>query len=406
MGKQMRKILFYILLFVFIFFSVELLSIEGLDILKKIRDIEYKPIFPISLKHKTILQKLLSETRSYLRFDPTLGWTIRPNSESENHLYRSNPEGIRADHSYPVDAPLSGYLRLAAFGGSFAHCDDVANAETWESQLESLDHHLEVLNFGVCGYGLDQAFLRYKEDGCKFHPNIVFIGFMSKDISRLVSTFRPFYFSNTGIPLGKPRFVLRADKLILLENPLSTQQDLERLLHNDLNVFNKLKANDYYAAQRYSKSPFDFLASVRLMTIAINHFKGKDRQDEIFNNGVYNTSSEAYELTTKLIDEFYLSAESNSSLPVVMLFPQRSDIEMYIKNGKTSYLPLIEYLKEKGYRYIDLLIPLKTSINKGVKIERLILTHNSAKANRLIAQFIYSYLQDQHLLEKTSVGMQ
>jgi hypothetical protein len=222
---------------------------------------------------------------------------------------------------------------------------------------------------------------------------------MSENIQRLLSTFRPFYNPRTGAPFSKPRFILQNDQLVLVSNPLSKREDLEELVKDDRSVLKKLKAHDYYATRGYFRGPFDFLASVRIMKIAASWFL-RGRGNEVMKKGIYNTSCEAYHLTTKLIDEFYLLAESNSSLPIVLLFPNPNDLRMYIKNRKTSYSPLVEYLEKKGYRYIDLLEVFKDKINSKEKIKELVPSHYSPEANKLIAQFIYSYLQANHLLEK------
>ena len=377
---------------------MELVSSLGLFMLRKIYHIQYQPIsFAMPPGQKEVIRNILLDNKVFFTYSSTLGWTVKPNSESKSALFRSNSQGIRADRNYPLEVPTSGHFRLAAFGDSFTFCDDVANHETWEAQLESIDRHLEVLNFGVNGYALDQAFLRYKEDGAKFHPHIVLIGHMSENILRLRSTFRPFYAPKTGVPLSKPRFVLQNDQLVLVGNPLSKREDLEKLLKDDKSVLKRLKAHDYYATGGYFKGPFDFLASVRIMKIAASLFL---RRDDVFKKRIYNTSGEAYQLTTKLIDEFYLLAESNSSLPIVLLFPNPNDLRMYIQKHKTSYSPLVEYLEKKGYRYIDLLDVFKDKTDSKEKIRELVPMHNSPEANRLIAQFIYSYLQANHLLEK------
>ena len=65
-----------------------------------------------------------------------------------------------------------------------------------------------MLNFGIPGSDPGQALLRYRREGVQYHSSIVLIGAMSENISRMVNTFRPFYFSRSGIPFSKPRFAL------------------------------------------------------------------------------------------------------------------------------------------------------------------------------------------------------
>ena len=58
--------------------------------------------------------------------------------------------------------------------------------------MESYGSHIEALNFGVGGFGLDQAYLRYLEDGIQYNSHIVLIGFMSENIYRNVIPIVPF----------------------------------------------------------------------------------------------------------------------------------------------------------------------------------------------------------------------
>ena len=58
------------------------------------------------------------------------------------------------------------------------------------------------MNFGVGGFGLDQAYLRYQKMIREFELPTVLLGFMPENMSRHVNTYRPFYFPGTGLPLG------------------------------------------------------------------------------------------------------------------------------------------------------------------------------------------------------------
>src|SRR5690242_16545555 len=74
---------------------------------------------------------------TYIGFNQSLGWTIAPGSTGETvqATYRSNSAGMRSDREYTITPPETG-PRLAAFGDSFTHCDDVNNDECWTAQLE------------------------------------------------------------------------------------------------------------------------------------------------------------------------------------------------------------------------------------------------------------------------------
>ncbi|MFQ5912127.1 MAG: hypothetical protein ACE5JS_02985, partial [Nitrospinota bacterium] len=121
-------------------------------------------------------------------------------------------------------------LRLSSFGDSFTHGDDVRNEDTWQEVMNRSGPNLEVLNFGVPGFGLDQAFLRYQHDGIAYHSHIILIGFMPANIARNVSVFRPFLSLRTGLPLTKPYFTLDGNDLVLNHNPIQELSQYKEVL--------------------------------------------------------------------------------------------------------------------------------------------------------------------------------
>lgn len=106
--------------------------------------------------------------------DQTLGYTI--GKDKNSGLYQTNNQGLRADREYSLQ-PHAQKLRLAAFGDSFVWCDGENNKDTWPAILEKSVGNLEVLNFGVSGYGLGQSVLRYLKDGLKFQPDVIFFNY-------------------------------------------------------------------------------------------------------------------------------------------------------------------------------------------------------------------------------------
>ncbi|MBI3307472.1 MAG: SGNH/GDSL hydrolase family protein [Candidatus Omnitrophica bacterium] len=349
----MKKIFFWILLILCFFFAVEGMSRLSLFLLNKIKSVNYAPrSFALSEKSKANLQGILKGKKSYLMHHPSLGWTIRPGGVQGHH--HANSQGIRSDQEYSLE-PEAGKIRVAAFGDSYTHGDDVPGADTWEEKLAAMDPRFEVLNFGVGGYGFDQAFLRYTEDGIRFNPTIVLIGFMSENIHRVVNTFRLFYFPESGFALSKPRFILRGEDLILRENPLSRLEDYEALLKQEAMILNRLGTHDFYFKRSYLAGPYDFLATVRLFKIVRHRIHSRFRKDEILTDGVYNPHSEALEITLKLFDRFYEEVLNHGAVPLIVLFPNEGDIRDYKRTGRKIYGELIRHFDEKKYRYADLL---------------------------------------------------
>jgi hypothetical protein len=75
---------------------------------------------------------------------------------------------------------------------------------------------VQVLNFGVDGYGLDQAYLRYRRDVRQWKPDLVLIGMFPLDIVRTMVVYPFITFTEWNWPLAKPRFILADNELRLL----------------------------------------------------------------------------------------------------------------------------------------------------------------------------------------------
>ncbi|MEO0565742.1 MAG: SGNH/GDSL hydrolase family protein, partial [Chloroflexota bacterium] len=166
-------------------------------------------------------------------YDAVLGWSPRPNATGLGGLWTSNDAAIRAAEPYET-VPQDGVLRIALFGGSFTAGDEVADAETWaqtlETSLNAAGVATEVLNFGVNGFGTDQAYLRWQSIGQTFRPDIVILGFMPENIMRNVNIFRPVYLPNANFIYSKPRYVLQNGRLTTVNStPLTPTEMLEAL---------------------------------------------------------------------------------------------------------------------------------------------------------------------------------
>lgn len=154
---------------------------------------------------------------TYLIYDPDLGWTLAPNATAHDGAAHTNAAGMRADRDY-VLAPSPDVLRVATFGDSYTYGSEVQQGESWPAQVRAQLDGVEVLNFGVGGYGLDQAYLRWQHDGQRYQPDIVMVGFVAEDVLRSLNVIRLLYWPEAGVPYSKPRFVLADDGALRLVN--------------------------------------------------------------------------------------------------------------------------------------------------------------------------------------------
>lgn len=151
-------------------------------------------------------------------YDPNRGYRLAPNlegfvfDEAEVLSLNTNAEGFRGTTDYPTEPP-PGVHRVVAIGDSFTFGENVIDADTWPAQLDDLLPDTEVLNLGVFAYSHDQAVLALRDDGLRYHPHTVILGYLDLDLHRNVTPF--FCFAKAvpdpsaasgfaGIPVASP----------------------------------------------------------------------------------------------------------------------------------------------------------------------------------------------------------
>ncbi len=146
--------------------------------------------------------------------DPVLGWRPRPGIStrsvrpgSYDVTVTTNAQGLRGRRP-AAHAKQAGTTRVAVFGCSQTFGSGVEDDETFSARLEASLRDVEVLNFGVHGYGTDQMLLRWEREGVDYAPDVVVLAFAYYHLDRNVTGFRFF---------AKPHFVLEADGALRLE---------------------------------------------------------------------------------------------------------------------------------------------------------------------------------------------
>src|SRR5574341_214630 len=146
--------------------------------------------------------------------DSTKGWVPKPNLRDvqafKNKTLNTNSRGLRGKTEYSYDKH-SKKVRILILGDSFTFGVGVSDNETYSYYLEEMLPNVEVINMGVHGYGHDQMLILFKEEGVKYMPDIVILGFLTMDMSRNLLQFRDY---------AKPRFVVDGEKLKLIGSPV------------------------------------------------------------------------------------------------------------------------------------------------------------------------------------------
>jgi hypothetical protein len=323
--------------------------------------------------------------------DSVLGWRYRPGYRRGGDAV--TPQGLRGDRLYD-SLPPAGVLRIAAFGDSFVYGNEVDNGDNWTSLLEGDGSEIEALNFGVGGYGVDQAYLRYLREGHRFSPHVVVMGFISDDLRRLVNVYRRFVDSRE-VALAKPRFVMNGDDgLRILPNPLPSLTHYAHLIEQPGDV-RRLGENDqWYSPAIYENPAYDPSATVRLAVTLWVHLRRQLLDaDRVYVGEIVNRDSEAYRLQIALFERFLAAAQARGAEPVILLFPDRLSLERMRRGDATVYAPIAEALEHEGSPVIDLADAFQQFPNEALDDWFMPGGHYSRRGNEIVAAYVREWLR-------------
>jgi hypothetical protein len=315
-------------------------------------------------------------------FSPTLGWTHAPGASSRDGLAHINQAGARADHEVESQ-PAPGKLRIATHGDCLVFGGGVPLESTWQARLETLDSRLEVLNFGVEGYGPDQMLLRYREtrEACS-GQRIVILGLAATNVFKCLNAYRPFYAYDYGLQLAKPRFRLGADGLETLPSPMSSLADYQALLREPEKVLEELGREDAYFQRTYRSGPLSFLPSARLLRMLTAELsKRREVRDR---RGRLRPGSEALRTTLAILSAFRADVLEDGATPLVMLMPLRADVVRHRRHGVRPWDTITAHLDEIGCPWLDVLDALGAEAHPPLA-SLFVGRHYSPAAHELIA---------------------
>lgn len=320
-----------------------------------------------------------------LRFDSDLGWIPTPAlvRREDGAVYRNNHQALRADREYDL-APPPRIQRIAAFGDSFTYCAEVTQGDCWVARLEREWADTEIMNFGVSGYGPDQAWLRYQRDGRPFHPCAVLIGYYVEDIDRVVNRFRAFIDPNESVVLSKPRYLLEGDALTLLPNPTTDPQELIDPRHVEAALGDR---DSWYFPGIYVTGRFDNLSLVRLARTAAFRQTRAAMVRSYNRYPFYEEQGEAYQVAGRILIQFAEQVRADGASPVVIVFPGQRDLAD-LQHGAPSYATFVDWIGRAGVPTIDLTeVMAEETEQRGIR-DVYGDTHFSSSSNRVVAQHL------------------
>jgi hypothetical protein len=315
-------------------------------------------------------------------FDPELGWAPAAGARSPDGRETSNSAGARGQREYAPVAP-EGVVRLLCAGDSFTYGSEVADGETWEAQLEALSPRFEALNFGVGGYGTDQALLRLRRELGRWSPQVAVMGILVENIGRNVNRYRPLYFPSSSTPGVKPRFVLAGGELVLVPQPFAERAEVARAVA-DGSVIARLAEHEYWREPDPGWLRHSLLARLFLGWRAYSRRQAESLWAE--------PEGEPAQVTLALLSAFQREALA-SGVPycLVLVFPRQKELDQLVERGSKSWQTLLDGLAVRGVPCIDLadeLAPAYAARRKGFFVRG----HLSPRANGLVAARVARWL--------------
>ena len=323
--------------------------------------------------------------RSYLMYDPNLGWVQRPSSTSENGLYHANGDGVRKASVGEETLIARRGLRVLLLGDSYTHGDEVPFEQTWgaflEKKLAEAGVHADVINLGVPGYGMDQAYLRWKTAGAAFSPDLVILGFQPENLKRNLNILRMLYYKPSNIPFSKPRFV-RAGRYLELVNVPTPSPDELLDIYARIERWENRQYEYYYRPTEYQDRIW-LKSKLMAATIALaENVSAEEKEFEL-----YALENEPSQLALAILDELKSHVEQQGAAFLVAALIPRSYSHYVSEAHPSPYQRLLEAVKTR-YDTVETADQLYAQVKKENLDELFSGYHYSAKANEIVASVI------------------
>jgi hypothetical protein len=287
-----------------------------------------------------------------LEEDPVTGYRPVANSVSVNGWWQSNNIAARSRVD-TTPTPSAGITRSLFFGESYTK-GVLPQEEAFVTRLnDQLPDH-EVLNLGVDGYGMGQAYLYYQSIKERVGYDRVFLVLvpridMWRDINLNRYIIRRFHSYKMY-----PRFELENGQLNLVANPFSTlQEQIEQDPDHTLMRERMRQHDSFYVPALFDSMPLvDWSVSARLVRL---WFGEKQRQNVI--DGLEVPGLEATKVTRSIVAAMAAEVRQEGGEFTLIILPSLDEVVEYrdIAGVTNKWQQLADYLCAPGVTCVDLM---------------------------------------------------
>ena len=315
-------------------------------------------------------------------FHNQLGWTIAPNKKGigpAGERMFSSAEGTRAlDEGIRFDKRTAS-VKIALLGDSYVFGSDVNYEETWGFKLqEQLGANSEVINFGVPGYGIDQAYLRYLSAVRPLHPQIVILGLISHDLIRTTMVYYAVGFPGAVAPAAKPRFTIRDGELKVVNIPLLSPEALYDI--RSIEDLPYIRHDRAYRPAEWQSHWYQLSFFLRFLV------------SWCYSCGLTASpadNDETVPLNRAILQSFVREVIAEGSIPLIAFLPSFTDFRDAGDWVPRSSVPGVKTLANIGVNFVDL-TPCMQQIEEGKRFTAG--WHYTPYANSVIATCLHAEL--------------
>jgi hypothetical protein len=237
-------------------------------------------------------------------------------------------------------AAVKGVHSVALVGDSFTFGLEVPFRDCWGYRLQQLlGSSAQVLNFGVDGFGVDQAYLRYARDARAWHPRLVVLGFINHDLKRSMVVYSFVSFPEWDFPFAKPRFVVKDGSLELRNVPVPGPETF--LAAGSLDELPLIEYDPGYWPFEWRRRPYHDSYLIRLVVTRFPRWR-KPRPELSGQTAVVNI---------EILTAFVRLARAEGSTPLIVYLPSRTDFSDDTRETRDS---VVRTLRERGIEVEDL----------------------------------------------------
>ena len=324
--------------------------------------------------------------------NPVLGWPT-PNYISTTPSY-FDETGSRLNPAFPD--PRKNKTCISLYGDSYTEGEGVSHREAWSGVLAEL-LGCRVANYGMRGYGSDQAYLRYSynhQDKAK----IVILSHMSQNIMRNINQLRNFI-APSPLCIMKPRFILNKEgglELVpiakLSDNDYKNlEKHPERYLEHDFYI------PDGLSGCKMASFPYS-ISIIKAARIIIQRLLLETCPwENLYKPG---HPSQAFEVTVAIMKNFHKEALNRGQYPIIFILPNIHDMRMYQLNKYYFYQPLIDILREQNIEVVNIgnkFFKYLQQNDQSILFSEEIQYHYSVYGNRMLARIAADYLEEKNI---------